>query len=142
MAPVGQFRTALFRQNNKENKWTQETELTQSPCSNRNFGESLAIQGNILVVGQTGDREQGFASGAAFVYTYKNKQWDLLTKLKSPNPKKEESFGDSVALNNNTVLVGAWALSGFSIAQSGLKAFNQFGGSAYIFNLGNQLTQQ
>ena len=78
-----------------------------------NFGVSVAISGDTVVVGSNGERtgENGqdapFA-GAAYVFVRNGTTWTQQAYLKAPKPKSLDSFGISVAISNDTVVVGAF----------------------------------
>ncbi|MEM1183981.1 MAG: GC-type dockerin domain-anchored protein [Planctomycetota bacterium] len=88
-----------------------QTELFQllpsTPSFFGNFGASLAIDGNLAVVGAVNDSEPLFAAGAAFVY-------DLTTgaerlKLQAENAQPSDTLGISAALEGTTAVIGASA---------------------------------
>ncbi len=73
------------------------------------FSQSLAISGDTAVVGAWGDDDNGTSSGS--VYIYERNQggidgWGLVTKLSTFGDPYDD-FGWSVAINGDTVLVGA-----------------------------------
>ncbi len=69
------------------------------------FGISVAVDGNTVVVGSPG--EDTF-SGAVYVFTKGNSGWDLDARLTAPGAANNDSFGRSVAVDGNSVVVGAW----------------------------------
>ncbi len=76
------------------------------------FGFAVAIDGNTAVVGaRNADPNLGNGpidnAGAAYVYTYNGKTWILDAKLTAKNPSPGDTFGVSVAISGNTILVGA-----------------------------------
>jgi len=74
--------------------------LTASdPFQNARIGESVAIDGNIAVVGGA------HGSGAAYVFDVTTGQ--QLFKLQSPDPMDEYGTGDSVAIDGNLAIVGS-----------------------------------
>jgi outer membrane protein assembly factor BamB len=66
------------------------------------FGSSLAVSGNIVVVGALGEGE---TTGHA--YTFNAQTGDLISSLTSPNAQAQGLFGSSVAAVGNIVVVGA-----------------------------------
>ena len=73
--------------------------------SSRMFGVSLAIDGNRLVVGESGSVQGNL--GAGRVYLFDVKTGSLLGNLTSPNPEGNGDLGSSVSIDQNYVLVGA-----------------------------------
>ena len=69
------------------------------------FGTSVAVDGNTVVVGSPG--EDTFA-GAVYVFTKDNSGWDFDARLTAPGAANDDSFGRSVAVDDNFVVVGSW----------------------------------
>jgi hypothetical protein len=88
------------------------------------FGSTLASAGNTLVVGAQTETADGYA-GAGRAYIYNAATGALLRTLTSPNAQANGEFGWSLAVNGNTVDVGAF-----------LEAANGYAGAghAYVFN--------
>lgn len=83
-----------------------ETKLNASDADDgAEFGYSVAISGDTVVVGSPSDDEHGPLSGAAYVYRYESSSWDE-TKLTDSNGAKRDYFGHSVAISGNTIVVG------------------------------------
>lgn len=71
------------------------------------FGQSTAIYGNIAVVGATGDDDNGPESGSAYVFHYDGAQWVQVAKLLPSDGAAYSYFGVSVAIDGDTVVIGA-----------------------------------
>ncbi len=76
-----------------------------------NFGWSVAISGDTVVVGaRSDDNNSGIDSGAAYIYD-RNKDgpnnWGLVRKRKASDGAADDKFGWSVAISGDTVVVGA-----------------------------------
>ena len=73
--------------------------------SNDLFGKSVAIEGNTVVVGAWGD-----GSGSAYVFrtTDGGATYDELAKLTAADAAAGDEFGFSVAIDGNTIVVGAY----------------------------------
>jgi len=69
-----------------------------------NFGYSVAISGDRLVVGSFGDDENGDGSGSAYIYTTSG---DLVKKIIAQGGSANERFGRGVAINGDKVIIGA-----------------------------------
>ncbi len=114
--------------------WSQAAKLTAPvPAANDKFGTSVAIDGDIIVVGAPykdyddpdGDANDVSNSGAAYVFTKPEtddndsedwKDWGslddeakaaLTAKLTSADAAENDEFGISVAVHDDTVVVGA-----------------------------------
>jgi hypothetical protein len=100
--------------------WVQTQTLNESPDSE--FGASIAIHGDLMVVGApTGD---GHDHGVAEVYGLVGGTWTLVQELRPSDPTRD-LFGASVATNGTNIVVGAW----FKKNQTGMAyAFRKVGG--------------
>jgi FG-GAP repeat len=69
------------------------------------FGESVAVSGNLMVVGAPGENASGqLAAGHAYIINLRNRATVMLA---SPDPVAAAAFGGAVAINGNYVVVGA-----------------------------------
>ena len=122
-----------------------------------NFGWSIAVSGDTVVVGATGeasaatgvDGDQADNSatnaGAAYVFVRTGASWTQQAYLKASNTGAGDEFGGSVAVSGATVVVGAWledsAATGVGGSQDDNSATNA--GAAYVFvRSGASWTQQ
>jgi FG-GAP repeat protein len=90
--------------------WTLQQTLSahdEEPNADDSYGLSVAISGDTLVVGALGDSTAGFVAGAAYVYVRNGTTWSLQQKLTAGDPAPFSSFGISVAVTGDTVVVGA-----------------------------------
>ena len=73
------------------------------------FGDSVAVAGDAAVVGMPGDDDTQNNSGAVLVFTRdSNGDWSQAAKLKAGDAGADDNFGTSVALDGNTMVVGAF----------------------------------
>ena len=136
------------------NTWTQQSRITASNGEETDqFGESVAISGNTIVVGATredsdtdeinGDQADNSASfaGAAYVFFRSGNTWSQQAYLKASNSDAFDEFGKSVAISGDTVVVGAPREASDSSDQADNSA--RFTGAAYVFfRSGNTWSQQ
>jgi hypothetical protein len=100
--------------------WRQQANLKASnPGSLDRFGVSVALQGDTLAVGASdeasaatgvnGDQSNNDAqnSGAVYIFTRSGTMWRQEAYLKASNTDGGNSFGGSVALDGDTLAVGA-----------------------------------
>ncbi|MCB9838777.1 MAG: hypothetical protein H6813_05515 [Phycisphaeraceae bacterium] len=95
------------------------------------FGSSVAIDGDLAIIGADGDDDNGFDSGSAYVFHVLTGQ--QLAKLLPSDGAAGDEFGASVAISGGLAVVGA--IGGDD---------NGYGsGSAYVFdvNTGQQLVK-
>ena len=87
----------------------QNSKLTApSPSTNDYFGRSVAVDGDTAVVGMPGDDDTQNNSGAVLVFTPdSNGDWSQAAKLKASDAASDDGFGSSVALDGDTIVVGA-----------------------------------
>lgn len=69
------------------------------------FGSSVAVSGNLALVGAPGDNNLGTDSGSAYVFDVTTGQ--ELFKLTASDAAEFDSFGRSVAISGNIAVVGA-----------------------------------
>jgi hypothetical protein len=94
----------LFERNGEE--WPLEQRLFTNEDATQ-FGNAVALQGTTAVIGAILDDTAGVDSGAAYVFTFSGKRWDVDTKLTVGVGVRTDEFGSSVAVDGNTIVVGA-----------------------------------
>jgi len=104
--------------------WTLEATLAPSAgLPGDQFGRSLALQADRLVVGAPFDDDGGVQSGSAFVFDRSGNTWTETAQLLPADPAPGAQFGKSVALDGDTALIGAWLDSGTAIQAGAAYAF-------------------
>lgn len=90
-------------------EWTLEQKITS--CTNSttaNFGTSVAIGDEIIVVGASGDDEMSENGGAVYVFERMDGVWSQRAKLFDANAPIDEGFlGRTVAVSGTSILAGA-----------------------------------
>ncbi len=71
------------------------------------FGAAIAIEGDVMVVGAPMDDPAGSSSGSAYVYRDNGVEWIEEGKLIASSEVAGDSFGTSVSVFGDTILVGA-----------------------------------
>merc|ERR1719271_1261466 len=73
------------------------------------FGDSVAVSGDLVVVGAYANDDTGDRSGSAYVYRTTNggASWTQVAKLVASDAAAEDYFGHSVAVSGDLVVVGA-----------------------------------
>jgi hypothetical protein len=114
-----------------DGNWTHAAKLTASDgASGDAFGVSVAVSGDIVVVGSIFDDDMGKNSGSVFVFAWSDctGTWEESAKLTASDGDGEDWFGYSVSVSGKALLVGSIygdALLGIS-------------GSAYIYQLNEE----
>jgi len=85
--------------------WAEQAKLTASDAAADDaFGGSVAILGDTAVVAASGDDHY---SGAVYVFTRSGTNWIEAAKLMASDRAAGAAFGSSVALEGDTVVIGA-----------------------------------
>ena len=111
---AGMYAGAVFvfqRDQGGADNWGQVAKLTTSDIPTVvEFGEDVAISGDIVVAGALGDSEGGSFAGAAYVFQRDHggtDNWDEVIKLTASDAQAQDVLGKGVAVSGDTVLVGA-----------------------------------
>jgi hypothetical protein len=89
--------------------WIQQGELTASDgAAQDQFGNSVAISGNTVVVGSP-DHTVGsnYGQGAAYVFVESGGTWSQQAELSASDGAAYDAFGLSVAISGSTIMVGS-----------------------------------
>ena len=122
----------------------------------RNFGQSVAVDGNTLVVGASepscatginGNQSNRDcpSAGAVYVFTRSGETWSQQAYLKASNAQTGDTFGASVSLDGDTLAVGAPGEASCATGVNGNQADNGCvqAGAVYVFmRTGSTWTQQ
>ena len=133
--------------------WSQQAYIKPSnPDNGDQFGASLALSGDTLVVGAPGEAssngdeaDNGAAfSGAAYVFFRSNGVWSQQAYLKASNIGAGDLFGISVAIDGDTLAVGAQREDSSTTTINGTPdEFGADSGAAYVFlRSGSNWTQE
>jgi len=107
--------------------WTQQARLTPTGgAADERFGISASISGDRLAIGA--DRANGL-EGAVYVFARSGTAWTQEARLAASDPAVRAAFGSGVALDGDTLLVGAPLK-----AHAALGSFAN--GAAYVFTRG------
>ncbi|WP_413934108.1 integrin [Nitrospira sp. BLG_1] len=124
---------------------------------NDKFGSAVAIDGDTLVVGAQEEdsgssgingnqsNNSGNDIGAVYVFVRSGGIWTQQAYLKASNPDDLDTFGTSVAISGNTIVVGAQGEDSNATGVTGNQSDNSVAqaGAAYVFvRNGTTWTQQ
>jgi len=90
--------------------WSETTILSAANmAANDNFGNSISISGNFIVIGSLNDDDTATNTGSAYVFEYDslNMTWDAGLKINADDATAFDRFGTSVKVNGNRMLIGA-----------------------------------
>ena len=99
-----------------EDSWTLHAKL-------EGFGYHTSISGDYAIIGDSGNDDAGSNSGAAYIFVRSGTSWTLQAKRTASDAVAGESFGVSVSISGDYVIIGA-----SNDDDAGDKS-----GSAYIF---------
>ena len=87
--------------------WTQQAKLTASDgAAYDQFGWSVAMAGDTIIVGSRYDDDNGTDSGSAYAFTRTGVIWTEQAKLTAGDGAESDAFGWSVAVAGDTIVVG------------------------------------
>jgi hypothetical protein len=93
--------------------WTEQQKLTPKDGSAGDFfGFSVAMHGNIAVIGAWGDDDNGSNSGSAYVFRRTAGEWTEQQKLTAGDGEAFDQFGQAVAVSGPAVAIGAIGTDG------------------------------
>lgn len=107
-------------------EWVQVQKLV--PCGlvmNDRFGSAVAAEGDRVVIGAPQEEFLGNAPGAAHVFRRGDSNWQWVADLTPSSGEPMDQFGQSIALEGDTVIVGAPADDDAG----------DLSGSAFVFDL-------
>ena len=104
--------------------WSEQAKLTAGDAAaDDQFGLSVNISGDLVVVGPRLNDDAGIDSGSAYVFGRNGSSWNQQIKLTASDAASVDYFGVAVAVDGDTVIVGAYLEN--NVAADA--------GSAYIF---------
>ena len=109
--------------------WTQFAKLTAGDgVGGDEFGQTVSIDGDTVVIVAWLDDDKGSTSGSAYVFTRDTagdlaSGWTQVAKLTADDGAEGDRFGNSVSIDGDTVVIGAYANDDDGVDS----------GSAYVF---------
>ncbi|MCK5174396.1 MAG: hypothetical protein KAR47_13460 [Planctomycetes bacterium] len=96
----------MFRFNGSS--WIEENSLNAPPGQSWSWDfQGLSVSGNVCVVGDQHDDENGSNAGAAYVFRFDGVEWVYETKLLASDGVAGDDFGGAVSVDRDVCLVGA-----------------------------------
>lgn len=92
------------------------------------FGRSVSLSGNRVLIGAHWDRDNGPDSGSAYIYDFNGVSWEQTTKLLANDGSTGDEFGYSVSLFGDRALIGAFGDDDMGVDT----------GSVYVFDFDGQ----
>jgi hypothetical protein len=123
----------VFRYDEGTGAWAERQRLgAPTNPGGRTFGESVAVSGDVVVVGKPADHTGGTSRGSAYVFRYSTGTggWSEEQRLVASDGAAQDRLGEAVGVSGDVVVVGA-------PARSVPPTFSR-SGSAYVFRYGAQ----
>jgi len=106
--------------------WTEQAKINASDgAAGDRFSDSVAISDDYVVVGAPYDDDAGAYSGSAYIFKRDATEWTEQAKINASDGAADDEFGDSVAISDDYVVVGAYGDD-----DAGPRS-----GSAYIYDI-------
>ncbi len=128
--------------------WIEEAYLKASNPDNGDlFGASVGVSEDTIVVGAIGERSNAVvvdgdqtnnsagSAGAVYVFTRTGANWRQDAYLKAPNTGVNDSYGRSVAVSGDTIVVGATGEDSGATSVNGDQADNSASGAGAVYVL-------
>lgn len=148
---------AVYVFTREDTTWRQEALLKASNTGELDrFGDAVAISGDTIVVGADAedssapgvnpiqDNDIATNSGAVYVFARNGGSWEPQAYIKASNPGNGDTFGESVAVSGDTIVVGSPREDGSGTRVNPNANDNlEEAGAAYVFaRNGSQWVQQ
>ncbi|WP_419191858.1 hypothetical protein [Engelhardtia mirabilis] len=118
----------VYNREGPESPWKRTQILTQpTPVDSDLFGYSLAVDGDVLLVGAVRQSATGPLSGAAHVFRRNDSTWSHAQTLSPPNPTYKEEFGYAVDVEGGLLVVGAPSNGTLGIRQGAVYVWRDLG---------------
>ncbi len=130
------YRLWLYERPSGASAWTLETSFDVATPNDHDAlysQNSLALDDNVMVVGLSKRDTVALNSGSAFVFEQTPNGWTQVAELQPSDPQERAWFGASVAVDRDTILVGApFAGDGPLLHAGALYAFERDASGAWV----------
>ncbi len=112
--------------------WSEDAVLAhEDPQAFDDYGISVDVEGDVIVVGAFFDDGIELDDGSAFVYRYDGSTWQQEQKLTASDPAFGDRFGRSVVIEGNWIAVSAYRSDDLG-ADSGSVYLFEFDGATWV----------
>ena len=112
--------------------WVQEQKLVAGDGQpGDEFGYSVSISNDVVIVGAYKDDFSGLNTGSAYVFRYNGSTWVQEQKLNAIGPSPDDYFGYAVSVYNNVAVVGLYLDDDLGI-NSGSAFVFRYNGSTWV----------
>jgi len=114
-------------------EWVVEDSLVPPDgVSGDSFGVSVAVSGNVILVGAPGVDDRATDAGAAYLYRFDGRAWQQEAKIYAPDAAASDRFGGKVALDGNVAAVGSVLNDDLGDASGSIYVY-RYGGSSWAY---------
>jgi alpha-tubulin suppressor-like RCC1 family protein len=108
--------------------WAQQAQIQASDAAaTDNFGYSVSISGNTVVVGSRFDDDGGSGSGSAYVFVRSGTTWTQQAKLTASDAAASDDFGWDVDIDKDHIVVAAYGEDTGGSAAGAIYVFSRSG---------------
>lgn len=109
----------VFRFNPKTSAWVEEQRFEPNGSGTyQDFGRTVAVWGDTVLIGARGDDDAGFNAGATYAFHYDGSEWSLVQKILPPSDGLHLGFGWSVTMSAEVAVIGlSWLPSSAGAAE-------------------------
>ncbi|MDF2577931.1 MAG: hypothetical protein K0S74_1415 [Chlamydiales bacterium] len=107
---AGQGAVYIFEKGSTAGSWTQTAQITSADlASTDQFGYSVALKGNALLIGANLNDTAATDAGSAYLYEKKTNGWAQIKHFTDTNSSASQGIGAAAALNSQYAVVGITA---------------------------------
>ena len=109
----------------KENNiWIEKQKITaDDTVENDTFGSHISIENDVIVVGAAQNTNNNIKTGSAYIFVKETDIWEQKQKLIANDGSQDDYFGQSISIENGTILIGAPYADDESNSNSGSSYF-------------------
>ncbi len=116
-----------------DDRWNLEAQLVPSTCqAGQGFGSSLAIRGDRILVGAPSEDMPEVDRGTVYVFERVGGAWVERTKLFALDGVAGDGFGNALALDDETIVVGASYDDSPEVDRGSAYVFRRLSGAWYF----------
>lgn len=110
-----------------DGNWSQQAKITTENAEGHDyFGQTVALDDQTALIGARHDDDpNGRRAGSAYIFTQTDEGWTQQAKLAASDGQRRDRFGQSVAIDGDTALIGA--------DQGDKPGGGDWSGKAYLF---------
>ena len=108
----------------ENNTWIEKQKITaDDTVENDTFGSHISIENDVIVVGAAQNSNDNIKTGSAYIFVKETDIWEQKQKLIANDGSQDDYFGQSISIENDTILIGAPYADDESNSNSGSSYF-------------------